>query len=125
MIENGKQELFSYEVQLVWMFAAYNFVRVINFNSSVEEAQPLMYFHFQLNKPPTILDSKLDTNHCSRYNAHAHQTSGRERTAATDMSMHTAPDSSLPVDLNMRKYLEELYKDKQYFDKYVKTESKY
>ncbi|XP_052280732.1 uncharacterized protein LOC127878252 [Dreissena polymorpha] len=74
----------------------------------------------QLNKPPTILDSQLDTNHCSRYNAH--QASGRERTTVTDMSMRTAPDSTLPVDLNMRKYLEELYKDKQYFDKYVKTE---
>ncbi|XP_052794161.1 uncharacterized protein LOC128227550 [Mya arenaria] len=74
----------------------------------------------QLSKPPEILDSQLGINRCTRYSER--HGAPREPSGLTDISMRTAPDSTTPDNVNCRKYLEELYKDKIYFDKYVKTE---
>ncbi|WAQ98153.1 hypothetical protein MAR_022526 [Mya arenaria] len=74
----------------------------------------------QLSKPPEILDSQLGINRCTRYSER--HGAPREPSGLTDISMRTAPDSTTPDNVNCRKYLEELYKDKIYFDKYVKTD---
>ncbi|XP_052794151.1 uncharacterized protein LOC128227542 isoform X2 [Mya arenaria] len=74
----------------------------------------------QLSKPPEILDSQLGINRCTRYSER--HGAPREPSGLTDISMRTAPDSTTPDKVNCRKYLEELYKDKIYFDKYIKTE---
>ncbi|XP_052793009.1 uncharacterized protein LOC128226931 isoform X2 [Mya arenaria] len=74
----------------------------------------------QLSKPPEILDSQLGINRCTRYSER--HGAPREPSGLTDISMRTAPDSTTPDNVNCRKFLEELYKDKIYFDKYVKTE---
>lgn len=78
-------------------------------------------FGLQLNKPPDNLDANLGVHRCTRYNGHLQQP--REQTSMTEFSMRTAPDSSLPPSSDLYRYLEEFKKDKQYFDKYIKTES--